>query len=135
MRGGEWTEKFLEILRQGWSVSKAAKGAGINLKTVWGRRKGDPEFAAAYDMALEEGADVCEDVAFERGIHGGSDKMLEMILKARRPEKYTDKHKVEMSRAPLEEAQAEFERLMNQVLSEDAIEEPKRITDGTDRKD
>ena len=131
----DWTPKFLEILRQGWSLAKAAKAAGVTRFAVIHRRKADSEFAAAYDEALEDGTDHVEDLAFERGIAGGSDRMLELILKARRPEKFTDRHQVQVSRVDPAEMQIEMDRFIRQVIEEDATEEPKRITDGTDRKE
>jgi len=131
----DWTPKFLEILRQGWSLAEAAKGAGVSRRAVHHRRKEDGEFAKLYDEAIEDGTDHVEDLAFERGIAGGSDRMLELLLKARRPEKFADRHQVQVSRVDPAEMQLEMDRFIQQVIAEDEPEEPKRITDGTDRKD
>jgi hypothetical protein len=131
----DWAPKVLEILREGWSLEKAAKAAGVTRMGITHRCKADPEFARLYAEAIESGTDTIEDAAFERGMAGGSDRMLELILKARRPERFTEKHQVSVTRIDPREIQAELERIMAQVIAEDAVEEPKRLTDESDRKD
>lgn len=101
-------QKFLETLRQTCIVSEAAKIAGIGRRTVYQWREADPEFAAAWDEAEQEAADKLEREAWRRGVEGVdkpvtyqgkitatykeySDRMLELLLKAHRPDKFKDR--------------------------------------------
>lgn len=87
--------KFIEVLRDTCNVSAAARAAGIGRRTVYEWRDADPEFAAAWAEAEEEAVDKLEEVARERATEGGSDRMLEILLKAHRPEKYVDRYRAE----------------------------------------
>lgn len=87
---------FLEQLRLTCNVSHAARSAGIGRRTAYDWRDADPEFAAAWDEAEEEAIDALELAARERAIDG-SDRMMEILLKAHRPEKYVDKLKTELT--------------------------------------
>lgn len=89
-------ETFLKEMRETCNVSHSARTAGIGRRTVYDWRDADPEFAAAWDEAEEEAVDALEKVARDRAIDG-SDRMLEILLKAHRPEKYTDRMKTEHS--------------------------------------
>jgi len=89
-------ETFLEELRQTCNVSHAARCAGIGRRTAYDWRDADPEFAAAWDDAEQEGVDALELAARERAIEG-SDKLMEILLKAHRPEKYVDRLKAELT--------------------------------------
>jgi hypothetical protein len=98
--------KFLNELAQGWSVSKAAVAAGISRSQAYRWRETDLKFAATWDEATEVGADALEDVASIRAkdvefdvldkdgkvvgkkIEHNSDRMLELMLKAKRPHVY-----------------------------------------------
>jgi len=53
-------------------------------------RDEDPDFAAAWEEAIQESIDALEQVAWERA-KDQSDRMLEILLKGHRPEKYTDR--------------------------------------------
>lgn len=77
---------FLQELAGGWSVSKAAKAAGIGRASAYRYRADDPEFAAAWDAALEQGVDFLEDMAAQRA--EVSDTLLIFKLKGARPDKY-----------------------------------------------
>lgn len=87
---------FLEQLRLTCNVSHAARAAGIGRRTAYDWRDADPGFAAAWDEAEEEAIDALELAARERAIDG-SDRMMEILLKAHRPEKYVDKLKTELT--------------------------------------
>lgn len=99
------TERFLEALRTGASVSKAAAAAGVGRSTAYEWREADPAFSAAWDAAFEEWTDALEDEAVRRAHEGVprehfykgevcgytqhfSDRLLEMMLSARRPAVY-----------------------------------------------
>jgi len=53
-------------------------------------RREDPDFAEAWDEALEEGTDLLEDEARRRAM-AGSDHLLMFILKSRRPAQYRER--------------------------------------------
>lgn len=89
-------ETFLNVLRETCNVSEAARTAGIGRRTAYDWRDADTEFAAAWIDAEEEAVDALEKVARDRAIDG-SDRMLEILLKAHRPEKFTDRMKVDQT--------------------------------------
>lgn len=78
---------FLDQLAVGNSVSFAANAAGGTTSNFKKWRDSDPDFAADWEEAVEEGTDFIEDVATERAMKK-SDPLMLAILKARRPDKY-----------------------------------------------
>jgi hypothetical protein len=105
-------ETFLEVLRQSCNVSEAARAAGIGRRTAYDWRDADEAFAADWDDAEQEAADKLEREAWRRAVEGVdkpvthqgiitatykeySDRMLEILLKGHRPEKFTDRLKAE----------------------------------------
>ncbi len=108
-------EKFLAALAKGRTVKDSCIHAGAGRAAVYKWRKGDPEFAAAWDKAEDEGTDVLEAEAIRRavegvdepvgwyqGVAGGtirrySDVLLIFLLKGRRPNKYRERQQVEHS--------------------------------------
>lgn len=89
-------ETFLTVLRETCNVSEAARAARIGRRTAYDWRNDDPAFAADWDEAEEEAVDALEKVARDRAIDG-SDRMLEILLKAHRPEKYVERLRSEIS--------------------------------------
>ena len=89
-------EKFIAALRETCNVSHAAREAGIGRRTAYDWRDADEAFSAEWDDAEEEAVDKLEQVARERAIDG-SDRMMEILLKAHRPDKYVDRFKGELS--------------------------------------
>lgn len=89
-------ETFLAEMRATCNVSHSARSAGVGRRTVYDWRDADPAFAAAWDDAEEEAVDELEKVARDRAIDG-SDRMLEILLKAHRPDKYVERFKGEVS--------------------------------------
>lgn len=87
---------FLEEMRTTCNVSHSARAAGVGRRTVYDWRDADPEFAAAWDDAEEEAVDMLEKAARDRALDG-SDRMMEILLKAHRPEKYVERFKGEIS--------------------------------------
>lgn len=100
-------EKFLTTLADGGTIAAGAKAAGVHRATAYKWRDEDPEFAAAWDEAIEQGTDALEDEAKRRAVEGVkepvfhkgeicghvqrySDTLLIFMLKARRPEKYRE---------------------------------------------
>jgi hypothetical protein len=132
-------ETFLAALEAGESVSAACLTAGIPRRSAYKLRQRDEAFALAWHDALEAGTDLYEDEARRRAIEGVekpimyqgkqvgsvreySDRMLELILKARRPEKYRERHDVQHSVAPMspEEMKAAREAGMDPAVEEAA---------------
>jgi len=106
-------EKFIEVLRHTCNVSEAARAVGISRTTAYEHRA-DAQFALAWDEAEQEAADRLEREAWRRAVDGVdkpvthqgkitatykeySDRMLEMLLKAHRPEKYRERVSAEVS--------------------------------------
>lgn len=88
-------EIFIQQLRETCNVSHAARCAGIGRRTAYDWRDADADFAAEWDNAEQEAVDALELVARERAIDG-SDRMMEILLKAHRPEKYVERFKTEI---------------------------------------
>ncbi len=106
---------FLIAFRECGIVRMAADAAGVYRRKVYEWKKRDPDFAAAFDEALEDATDALEKAAHQRAVtglvrkkftkdgeaiidpatgqqyveHEFSDRLLEMLLKARRPQTYS----------------------------------------------
>jgi hypothetical protein len=107
-------DAFLDALANGLSATGAASAAGIGRRTAYDWRA-DPTFAQVWDLAIESGTDLLEDVAWQRAVRGNaepvvsmgkvvlgkdgepltvhktSDNILALLLKARRREKFSDR--------------------------------------------
>lgn len=87
---------FLATFAATCNVSQACRDANIGRRTAYDWRAADPEFAAAWEDAEEEAVDKLEQVARDRAIDS-SDRMLEILLKAHRPEKYVERYRAELT--------------------------------------
>src|ERR1035438_9843342 len=65
-----WRAKFIAALAVTANVSAAARAAGIARQHVYVVRNDDPEFAAAWDDALETAVDELELAARYRALEG-----------------------------------------------------------------
>jgi hypothetical protein len=90
-------EAFVSTLAATCNVSEACRAARISRTAAYAWRQEDDAFAAAWQEAEDEAADKLEQVAYERATSGQSDKMLEILLKAHRPEKYVERQRIEHS--------------------------------------
>jgi hypothetical protein len=107
-------EIFIATLSEFCNVSEAARAAGIARSTAYEWREDDAEFAALWDEAEQHAADKLEREAWRRAVEGVekpvyyrgdevghvkeySDRMLEILLKGHRPEKFVDRIKAEHS--------------------------------------
>lgn len=104
---------FIEQLRLRAAIYVAAKRTGINKLTAYRWRDSDPEFAAAWEEALDDAADIMETSTYEDAL-GTEDKpgnaLLKMFwLKAHRP-KYRDRVSVDV-----EVVRNEIEERMSQL--------------------
>lgn len=98
----EWRQAFLDSLRVTGNVSAAARLVGKARASLYRIRRNDPDFAAAWQDALEEAVDWLELEALRCAVEGTeenrfskgeivgtitrySDCLLMFLLKARRP--------------------------------------------------
>ena len=112
---------FLAELRKGMSITAAAEVANIARVTVYEWRKKEPDFAQAWDDAVDAGTDLLEDDARRRAVDGCeeplvsggklltdergnrivlrrySDTLMTLLLKARRPENFRERVSQEFS--------------------------------------
>jgi phage terminase small subunit len=91
---GERKRRFLDALREGATNAAAARAAGVSRMTAYRERARNPDFAAAWDDAIEDGTDRLEEEAMRRAL-AGSDTLLIFLLKARRPAQYRETHHVQ----------------------------------------
>jgi hypothetical protein len=104
-------EAFLDLLADGQTVMAAAEEVQVPRRTIYSWRAADHDFAAAWELAYEQGTDKLERVAQERAING-SDLLLIFLLKGRRPHVYRDnvRHEVDARlTVTVEDARAELE--------------------------
>ena len=98
---------FLAALADGHSVREASRRSGLDWGVAYRHRKRDAEFDRAWVEAYESGTQVLEEEAFRRAVHGVerpvfsggkqvgtvthySDRLLILMLKARRPSVYRE---------------------------------------------
>lgn len=110
-----WHPIFLDGLRQCANVGYACTLAGIGRTTAYASRDRNPEFRAKWEVAIQEAIDKLEMEAWRRASEGvvreepimyqgrqvatkviteHSDKLMELLLKANRPDKYREQIKV-----------------------------------------
>lgn len=86
---------FLEVFSETCNVSEACRAADIGRASAYEWRDEDESFAKAWAEAEETAIDKLEKAAWDRATTDKSDRMLEILLKAHRPEKYVERSKVE----------------------------------------
>lgn len=86
---------FLLAFRELCNISVSAEIVGIDRGTVYNWLDADPDFRAGFEKAREVGTELLEDVAWKRA-QDTSDRLLVVLLKAYKPEKFGDK--VEITR-------------------------------------
>jgi hypothetical protein len=104
----ELREKFLSVLRQTGNVGVAAETINVYRTTPYQWKRKDPAFAKQWDEALDAAADIVEAEVRRRAVEGFeepvfykgevvgyvtrySDRMLELLMKALKPEKFREK--------------------------------------------
>lgn len=114
-----WRAAFLAELAASGNVSASATAADVSRRFVYEQRAADLDFAAAWDDALEQGADSMEAEARRRAVDGWeepvwyqgedvgtvrkfSDTLLIFLLKGARPEKYRDRTDVRQTSASVQ---------------------------------
>jgi hypothetical protein len=113
-RTGTWQNRFIAELRKRGIVADACKVARLSRSTAYEHKEADKAFAAQWQAALEDAADVMEGEAFRRAVKGVlepvfyqgeeagtvrrySDSLLMFLLKGARPVKFRETTKVEHS--------------------------------------
>lgn len=108
----DWKPDFLEAFAECGTIKAACYRAKIGRTVVFDARNTDEAFAQAFDEIEEETTEHMEREAYRRGVEGVdepvfwqgresgairkySDTLLIFMLKARRPEKYRDRHSIE----------------------------------------
>jgi hypothetical protein len=87
--------KFLDALREGSTVTIAAKAAGFTRNAAYDWRKDDPEFLRDWEDAIEAGTGV-EKPVFQKGelvghVQEYSDTLMIFLLKGRNPNKFKER--------------------------------------------
>lgn len=89
-----WRPRFLAALESEGTVSAACKLAGIDRSTAYRERQRDEDFAVAWSDVEQQVTDALEGKAVALALAGDT-RLLEFLLKARRPDRYRDNVKVE----------------------------------------
>jgi hypothetical protein len=106
-----WKAKFIETLKKVGAVLPSAELVGVDKSTVYRARASDPEFAQAWDEALERSVEDVEAVLHHWALRGvarpvyyqgavvGQEtvvqpRLIELYLKAHKPEKYRENYAV-----------------------------------------
>lgn len=102
----------------------------------------DPEFLAAWDDAFNDGSDLIEDEAVRRAVHGVeepvyqggelvghkqvySDRLMEMMLMGRRPERYSKNAvAVQVNNNTVEASDEQLARALALLMAEAKLKQP-----------
>ena len=87
---GEWRPPFLAALRSSGNIRASCQAAGVSRKVAYAHRQKWPEFRKQWNDALEDAVDLLEAEARRRAMQS-SDTLLIFLLKAHRPDKYSEK--------------------------------------------
>ena len=97
-RVSKWTaplkRRFLRAIAEGASTSKAANALEMSRSGVYYQRSVDPDFAAAWEEALELAADLYEDRLHDMALDSRHPAPVIFQLKNRRPDKWRDQHEI-----------------------------------------
>jgi hypothetical protein len=114
-------DAVLQAYVEAGTVAGAARAGGISRQTFYDWIESDPSFANAVVMCRQELADDLEAEAFKRA-REGSDTLLVFLLRAHRPERYRDRHVIEVVSpdvvSRLEQQASAILEACNQVLED-----------------
>ena len=147
-------KSFLHFLGRSGSVTFAAQQSKLDRRTVYRLRANDAQFAARWDEALNLGIDRLQDDAMQRALNGterhlwrngkqvGSvlqydNKLLQFLLRAHRPEIYSDKKQSALPPLPFDLAKrlaASAPRLEAHLAERRAEERKERETQRQERQ-
>jgi hypothetical protein len=92
----DWGAAFLAHISRTGNVLRSAEAAGVTRQACYARRDTDPAFAAGWASAMEDAADVLEEIAWDRG-RKQSDLLLIFLLRGLKPEKYRERFHQEIT--------------------------------------
>lgn len=118
--------KFIEALCDTGNVTAACRHIGVQPPVMYRIRDREEVFKEAWDMALDEGADLLESEARRRAVEGVdrpvfqrgecvgyerqySDQLLTRLLEAHKPEKYRHRAEQRVVEDPLADILAEVD--------------------------
>lgn len=93
-----WHDAFLADLAENCNVAHAYRVAGVAKSTAYKHRDEDPEFAAAWEDAIEAGIQALE-LAARRRAMSVSDTLAIFLLKSHRPDVYRENKRTELTGA------------------------------------
>jgi hypothetical protein len=88
--------RFLQTLGETGNITETCRALELHRPSMYEWRAADRSFAAAWDAALELGADSLEDEARRRAL-AGSDPLIIFMLRALKPEKYRERSTVDLN--------------------------------------
>lgn len=91
-----WKDMFLDIFASSGNVSLSVDRAGVSLQAAYQAKNKDPWFSAKWKEAQDRFVDLLREVAVQRAAWK-SDYLLLALLKAKAPDEFGDKTKMEMS--------------------------------------
>lgn len=115
---GRWKKTFLSVLRKSANVTRAAEAAGIDRSVAYGAKSSDKKFAALWEDALEQAADLLEEEATRRAFEGCqrpiyqggklvgyvteySDTLMCLLLKAHKPARFRERSETQINMAEI----------------------------------
>lgn len=110
----DWSIVFLLSVLSGYHITEAAEQACVSLPTVYRRRHDDKIFRKAWEKASRIGTKALEAEAQRRAFHGVeepvfhkgiecgrirrySDALIQFLLKSRKPKRYRENAKFELT--------------------------------------
>ncbi len=125
-----WQTPFLAAMRNSGNVRASCEVASISRVNAYKFRNNHPEFAAQWDNALQDAIDTLEAVAWQRARTGLSDQVLMMLLRAHRPDLYSERLRIQVTREQDIEALMRANNISHEE-AESAIAEAERILAAT----
>jgi hypothetical protein len=82
---------MLEVVASGFSLSEAARQAGIPRQSLYDWKAADPQFAAELEAAYQEGTERFADALMQRALLPDHDALAIFLLKQRDPARFSQK--------------------------------------------
>lgn len=89
----DWPNRWLRAYVHYGTVTAACRASGVSRQTFYALRDNNEDFARLYKMADEMITESLEQEAIRRAIDG-SDSMLQFMLRSRKPELYSEQHRI-----------------------------------------
>ena len=75
-----WQDRFLEALRNGHTVSFAARLAGVSRRTAYRYREKSPKFSESWFDALQEGLDNLLEECYRRAMNPADKASAQLLM-------------------------------------------------------